>query len=67
MEEEAREILKAGVTAKRAPKLNFAESIRRQIDAMGGADLTLPPREAVRRSVLSSVTHISTPSSDLPS
>jgi plasmid stability protein len=49
MEEEAREILKAGLAAKRASKLNLAESIRRHFAALGGVDLVLPPREAVRR------------------
>src|ERR1035438_8624775 len=32
MEEEAREILKSGLSAERRPRLNFAESIRRHID-----------------------------------
>ena len=49
MEEEALEILKTGVAAKLTPKLNFAESIRRHVDPLGGMDLALPPREAVRR------------------
>jgi plasmid stability protein len=49
MEEEAREILKAGLTAKRLPRLNLAESIRRHVEPLGGVELALPPREAVRR------------------
>jgi antitoxin FitA len=49
MEEEAREILKAGLTAKRASKLNLADSIRRHVSALGGVELVLQPREAVRR------------------
>lgn len=49
MEEEAREILKTGLSAKRVPRLNLAESIRRHIDPLGGVELTLPPRQAVRR------------------
>lgn len=49
MEEEAREILKAGLTAKRVSKLNLAESIRRYVAPLGGVELELPPREAVRR------------------
>jgi len=49
MEEEAREILRAGVRAKRVPRLNLAESIRRHIDPLGGVELAFPPREAVRR------------------
>lgn len=49
MEEEAREILKAGVEARRLPRLNLAESIRRHFDPLGGVELAVPPREAVRR------------------
>jgi len=49
MEEEAREILKAGVAAKPAPKLNLADSIRRHLAPFGGVELALRPREAVRR------------------
>ena len=49
MEEEARQILKAGLTAKRLPRLNLAESIRRHVAPLGGLELALPPREAVRR------------------
>jgi plasmid stability protein len=49
MEEEAREILKTGLGAKRAPRLNLAESIRRYIEPLGGVELAFPPREAARR------------------
>jgi plasmid stability protein len=49
MEEEAREILKAGLNTKRLPRLNLAESIRRYVEPLGGVELALPPREAVRR------------------
>jgi plasmid stability protein len=49
MEEEAREILRAELRAKRVPRLNLAESIRRHIDPLGGVELAFPPREAVRR------------------
>lgn len=49
MEEEAREILRAGLLKKRTPGLNLAESIRRRIEPLGGVDLALPRREAVRR------------------
>jgi plasmid stability protein len=49
MEEEAREILKAGLTGKRAPKLNLADSIRRHFAPLGGVELVFPPREAARR------------------
>jgi plasmid stability protein len=49
MEEEAREILKAGLMAPRLSRLNLAESIRRYVDPLGGVELMLPPREAIRR------------------
>ena len=49
MEEEAREILKSGLSAERRTRPNLAESIRRHIDPLGGVDLALPRREAVRR------------------
>jgi antitoxin FitA len=49
MEQEAREILNAGLAGKRAPRLNLAESIRRHIEPLGGVELAFPPREAVRR------------------
>ena len=49
MEEEASEILKAGLTANRASKLNLADSIRRYVAPLGGVELGQPPREGVRR------------------
>ena len=48
MEEEAREILKAGVAAKNAPRRNLAEAIRQYVAPFGGVDLPIPPREPVR-------------------
>jgi plasmid stability protein len=49
MEEEARAILKAGLTADAAARPNLAEAIRRRIAPLGGVELALPPRELVRR------------------
>ncbi len=49
MEEEAREILKAGVAAKPVLKLNLADAIRRHIAPLGGVELKIPPREPARR------------------
>jgi len=43
MEEEAREILKAGLTSGRASKLNLADSIRRHLSPLGGVELVLRP------------------------
>ena len=49
MEEEAREILRTGLSVKRAPVSNLAESIRRHLGPLGGVELVFPPRQAVRR------------------
>jgi plasmid stability protein len=49
MEREAREILKAELESKGVPRLNLADAIRRHILPFGGVDLSLPPREPVRR------------------
>jgi plasmid stability protein len=51
MEQEAREILKAGLTSKSAPSLNLADAIRRHIEPLGGVDLAISPRQPVRRPV----------------
>jgi plasmid stability protein len=48
MEEEAREILRAGLTAQSARNGNLADAIRRHIEPIGGVVLKIPPREAVR-------------------
>jgi plasmid stability protein len=49
MEEEARHILKAGLTEETMRGPNLAESIRRRIAPVGGVELSLPPREPVRK------------------
>jgi len=50
MEEEAREILRNGLQAEQPPKqADLASAIRRHFARIGGVDLTLPRREAVRR------------------
>jgi plasmid stability protein len=49
MEEEAREILKAGLRSRSAPPLNLPDSIRKRFEPLVGVDVALPPREAVRR------------------
>jgi plasmid stability protein len=51
MEQEAREILKAGLTSNNAPSLNLADAIRRHIEPLGGVDLAIPSRQPVRRPV----------------
>ena len=49
MEEEARDILKTVLSVKFAPRLNLAESIQRYVEPLGGVELAIPRREAVRR------------------
>ncbi len=50
MEEEAREILRSALTAS-APQGNLAEAIRRRFVRLGGIELELPRRDAIRKSV----------------
>jgi len=47
MEEEVREILRQ-VMAEPAEPRNLAASIRSKVSSLGGVDLDLPPREAMR-------------------
>jgi plasmid stability protein len=49
MEDEARHILRAGLGGDPLRTRNLAESIRRRIAPIGGVELSLPPREPVRR------------------
>ena len=49
MEEEARQILKIGLATEGGGKPNLAQSIRRHVEPIGGVEVTLPRREAVRR------------------
>jgi len=49
MEEEAREILRSALTGSSPLKVNLAEAIRRRFTALGGVDLALPRRDAMRR------------------
>jgi antitoxin FitA len=49
MEQEAREILRAGLSAMSASRPNLAESIRARVAPFGGVDLRLPKRQAIRR------------------
>jgi plasmid stability protein len=49
MEEEAREILKAGLVAEPTAGPNLAESIRRHLAPVGGVELRFPARELVRK------------------
>jgi antitoxin FitA len=49
IEEEACEILTAALSAMDVPRLNLAESIRQYVKPLGGVELALPPRVALRR------------------
>jgi plasmid stability protein len=49
LEDEAREILAAALTSEPATALNFAESIRRHMQPVGGVDHKLLSREPMRQ------------------
>jgi antitoxin FitA len=48
MEEEAREILRSALTVSSPPKGNLAESIHRRFASLGGVELELARRSAIR-------------------
>ncbi len=48
MEEEARNILRAELSAQDDDSTDLYRRIRRHIDPLGGADLSLPEREPMR-------------------
>ena len=49
MEQEAREILGAGLAAESAERVDLATAIRRHIEPLGGVELTLPRRQPMRK------------------
>ena len=49
MEEEARDILKTALTGETPVGGNIYEAIRRHIEPLGGVELVLPKREAIRK------------------
>jgi plasmid stability protein len=49
MEEEAREILRNSLQAEAPKELDLATAIRRHVLPIGGIELILPRREAVRK------------------
>jgi plasmid stability protein len=49
MEEEARQILKIGLATEGSGEPNLAQSIRQHMEPIGGIELKLPRREAVRQ------------------
>ena len=48
MEEEARAILRSAVSTSTPEKENLAETIRRRFAGLGGVELELPKRDAMR-------------------
>ena len=48
MEEEARQILREALTEAPVPSMDLAQRIRARFSPLGGVDLPLAPREAVR-------------------
>jgi antitoxin FitA len=49
MEEEAREILRSALSTTSRTNGNLAETIRRRFASLGGIELSLPKRDAVRK------------------
>ena len=48
MEDEARDILRAALSAKRESTASLYEAIRARFEPIGGLDLELPPRDPMR-------------------
>ena len=48
MEEEAREILRTALSAGRPRRGSLVDSIRARIEPLGGVELEIAPREAIR-------------------
>jgi plasmid stability protein len=51
MEEEARDILRTALSTEHAASGTLADSIRARIEPLGGVDLQIAPREAIREPV----------------
>ncbi len=48
MEEEARDILRDALSTEASGTGNLAQAIRKRVAPLGGVDLPIPPREAIR-------------------
>ncbi|TVQ38913.1 MAG: plasmid stabilization protein [Wenzhouxiangella sp.] len=48
MEDEARDILRTALSTEPAQTTSLAEAIRKRIEPLGGVELQLPEREAIR-------------------
>jgi antitoxin FitA len=51
MEQEARELLEAGLTRADSEPENLGEAIRRRFAPLGGVDLKIPPRRGTIREI----------------
>jgi plasmid stability protein len=51
MEEEARDILRTALSTGRSRKGSLVDSIRDRIEQLGGVELEIAPREAIREPV----------------
>lgn len=51
MEDEARDILRTALSTKPPRTRNLVESIRARIEPLGGIELDIPAREAIRQQV----------------
>jgi antitoxin FitA len=51
MEEEARDILRTALSTGRSRKGSLVDSIRARIEPLGGVELEIAPREAIREPV----------------
>lgn len=48
MEEEVRHILRTALSTEERPTVDMAEALRRRFAGLGGHDLDIPPRDAMR-------------------
>ncbi len=48
MEDEARDMLRTALAGERQPPRSLAAAIRRRFQSLGGVDLPIAPREAMR-------------------
>lgn len=48
MEQEARELIEAGLTQSKPQPIDIGEAIRRRFAPLGGVDLKIPPRGPIR-------------------
>jgi plasmid stability protein len=49
VEDEARDILRSALAEESSASENLVDAIRRRIEPLGGVELSLPPREPIRK------------------